>query len=104
MRKNGDQELLVVRMYQVLSIIEKVHSQVQHAGQHKTFDAVQEQYYGITRKEVDSLLQHCRVCALNKPNRSKAPLEPIVVERLFERVQMDLIGMSFLSTMGCDAY
>lgn len=39
------------------------------------------------------LLQHCQICARNKPSQTRGPLQPIVVNNLWERIQIDLIDM-----------
>ena len=39
------------------------------------------------------IVKHCRICLSNRPGLSRSPLEPIVVNNVFERVQLDLIGM-----------
>jgi len=42
---------------------------------------------------VVELLQHCQLCARNKPSQSRGPLQPIIVNNLWEQVQIDLIDM-----------
>lgn len=59
----------------------------------KTYNTINERYHGITRSEVTELLQHYQLCARNKPSQSRGPLQPIVVNNLWERVQIDLIDM-----------
>jgi hypothetical protein len=39
------------------------------------------------------VIKLCKNCALNRPAATKAPLHPIVTERAWERVQVDLIDM-----------
>lgn len=39
------------------------------------------------------MLKLCKNCALNRPAATKAPLQPIVSGRAWERVQVDLIDM-----------
>ena len=104
-------ELIVLRDWQLYGVISNTHCGIPHGGQEKTFAKLSEEYYGIIRPEVRWLLKHCKVCSpcfiyfeilylhnvqvcgLNRPNRTRPPLEPIVVSRLFERVQIDLIDM-----------
>ena len=91
--RKGTPPLIVLRDWQLYTAIVSLHCQIPHGGQEKTFIRLSEQYYGIIRPEVRWLLKHCKVCGLNRPNRTRPPLEPIVVSRLFERVQIDLIDM-----------
>ena len=74
-------------------IIEK-HLSLGHAGQDVTAKAVIEENFGVTKKEVISLLKQCSICALNRPSKAKGPLKPIQSKRVFERVQVDLIDMA----------
>ena len=39
------------------------------------------------------MIKHCRICTSNRPGTSRPLLEPIIVNNVFERVQMDLIDM-----------
>lgn len=89
----GTPQLIVHRDWQVYSIIVNTHCSIPHGGQEKTFSRLSAEYYAIIRPEVHWLLKHCKVCGLNRPNRTRPPLEPIVVSHLFERVQIDLIDM-----------
>ncbi|KIN03298.1 hypothetical protein OIDMADRAFT_53095 [Oidiodendron maius Zn] len=67
--------------------------QLLHAGRDKVWAAIQQKYYGITCSEVTIVLKLCKNCALNRPAATKAPLQPIVSGRAWERVQVDLIDM-----------
>ena len=69
------------------------HLQLLHAGKNKTWEAVQQKFYGITRADVEFVIKRCKNCALNRPAATKAPLVPIVTSRAWERVQADLIDM-----------
>ena len=64
--------------------------------QKKTFAALDQQFFGINRQEVEFVLKHCRTCAQTKPQTrtTRAPLKPIKVHIVFERIQIDLIDMS----------
>lgn len=83
----------VVPESEVFDIIANEHLQLLHAGQTKTWAAVQQKYYGIKREDIDFVLKRCKNCALNRPAATKAPLVPIVTGRAWERVQIDLIDM-----------
>ena len=73
-------------------IVEK-HGELGHTGITKTFNSLQEDVYGIRRKDVGWLVNKCAICNFHRANNSKAPLEPIIVERVMERLQIDLIDM-----------
>ena len=78
---------LIVQEHQTNSI---------HAGKNKTFAALNQCFFGIRRQEVTFVLKHCRTCAQTKSQTSRiarAPLKPIKVHRVFERIQIDLIDM-----------
>jgi hypothetical protein len=78
---------------EVFDTIANEHLQLLHAGQIKTWAAVQQKYYGINRQEARFVLKRCKNCALNRPATTKAPLVPIISGRAWERVQIDLIDM-----------
>ncbi len=59
----------------------------------KTFQPVKKEVFGISRVDVQWLLEHCQVCIVNKQNTTQAPLQPIVVTEVLGRVQADLIDM-----------
>ena len=91
--RKGTPPLVVLRDWQLYETVVNMHCQIPHGGQEKTFVRLSEKYYGIIRPEVRWLLKHCTVCRLNRPSRTRPPLEYTVVSRLFERVQIDLIDM-----------
>ena len=70
-----------------------VHESLLYAEQKKTWNKVKDQYYEIGKIKVDWILNYYLICAANLPNKSKAPLESIVVEHLFEHLQIDLVDM-----------
>lgn len=83
----------VVPESEAFDVIANEHLQLLHAGQTKTWAAVQEKYYGIKRDEIEFILKRCKNCALNRPAATKAPSVPIISGRAWERVQVDLIDM-----------
>ena len=83
----------VVPENEAFDTIANQHLQLLHAGKNKTCEAVQQRFYGITRADVEFVIQRCKNCALNRPAATKAPLVPIVTNRAWERVQADLIDM-----------
>ena len=78
---------LIVQEHQTNSI---------HADKNKTFAALNQRFFGIKRQEVEFVLKHCRTCAQTKPQTrtTRAPLKPVKVHGVFERIQIDLIDMS----------
>jgi Integrase zinc binding domain len=83
----------VVPESETFDIIANEHLQLLHAGQTKTWAAVQQKYYGIKRQDIEFILKRCKNCALNRPAATKAPLVAIITGRAWERVQIDLIDM-----------
>jgi hypothetical protein len=81
----------VILEEETFDVITKAHLDTMHAGRTKTFHDINERFYGITRQEVEFLLKHCSTCARNKSKSTRAPLQPIPVHSLFERVQVDLM-------------
>ena len=74
--------------------ISRCHKAIGHAGVHKTQAEIDKNVYGISREATATLLKQCITCQLNARNRTRAPLEPIYVERVLERLQIDMIDMS----------
>ena len=80
------------REHEVFDLIVKEHaSELMHAGRDKTWAEIDRKYYGITKKEVAFLLEHCATCAKTRSAKTAAPLEAIIVKELWERLQIDLI-------------
>jgi transposase InsO family protein len=77
----------------VYYVIKQAHERLGHAGYKKTFEAVRLDVYGINREEVEWFTDHCRRCELNRPNHSRAPLQPIESSGTNQRCQLDLIDM-----------
>lgn len=50
--KVGQLERLVVCDYNAMEIIEKIHAQLEHAGNLKTFTKIKHLYYGINKQRV----------------------------------------------------
>ena len=75
----------------ILEVIAYEHDITGHAGMDAAWKAIDSDYYGIVREEVRQAIKKCQICARKASNRSKGPLTPILVNNLFERVQVDLI-------------
>jgi hypothetical protein len=77
----------------VYYVIKQAHERLGHAGYKKTHEAVRRDVYGINREEVEWFTDHCRRCEMNRPNQSRAPLQPIESGGTNQRCQIDLIDM-----------
>ena len=73
--------------------IERIYTARGHNGFKKTFQQVKKEVFGISRADVQLLLDHCQVCIVNWQKTTQAPLQPIVVTVVLGRVQADLIDM-----------
>ncbi|RFU36327.1 hypothetical protein B7463_g118, partial [Scytalidium lignicola] len=78
---------------EVFDIIAQEHIKLLHAGQTKVWSEIKRKYYGIKRYDIEFIIRRCKNCGLNRLASTKAPLEPIVTERAWEHVQVDLIDM-----------
>jgi hypothetical protein len=72
-------------------IVREDASELMHAGRDQTWTEIDRKYYGITKKEVAFLLDHCITCAKTRSAKTAAPLKVTVVKELWERLQIDLI-------------
>jgi len=85
------------REHEVFDLIVREHaSELMHAGRDKTWAEIDRKYYGITKKEVAFLLDHCITCAKTRSAKTAAPLNAIVVKEIWERLQIDLIDFRHL--------
>ena len=87
------QQRLVVTNYDIFRYVKSVHIDAGHVGINKTWEAFNSRYYGVNKNTVVWLLARCAICLHDRPNKTRAPLEPIVVNHRLERVQADLIDM-----------
>lgn len=78
---------------EIFNIIQKCHVLLKQVGYRKTYKAIEQEYYGIVREDVLWLLTRCRICLVNRPNRSRGVLEPIVSNDTLEQVQIDLVDL-----------
>ena len=77
-------------------IVRDYACELMHAGQDKRSAEIDRTYYGITKKEVTFLINHCITCANTQSAKTAAPLEAILVKELRERLQIDLIDFRHL--------
>lgn len=78
---------------EIFNAIVIIHNSIGHAGQNATAKNVSQTYYGVTGEEIVSLIKLCEICHRKAPSKSKGPLKPIILTKLFKRVQIDLIDM-----------
>ena len=83
----------VPRDEEVFDIIINAHLGLVHAGRDKTFQEIERNTAGVSKKEVAEVLRHCATCSKKGSQRSKARLQPIVENTLWGRIQIDLIAM-----------
>ena len=79
--------------YDAYRHIERIHVELGHPGAEKTFFEVNRQTFGISMEDIRWLKKRCLICAVNQPNNTRPPLEPMVVLKALERIQVDLIDM-----------
>ena len=84
---------LVIRENEVFDKIISIHNRLQHPGYKITHQALKEQFYGISREDVEWIIKHCILCAQNSANNSQAPLQPVQSTCILDRVQIDLVDM-----------
>ena len=87
------QSRYIVLESKAFDLIVNKHLQPLYASQDKTFIAIDAKYYSIKIKEVEQVCLYCKNYTLNRPLSTRAPLEPIIVNHTFERLQIDLIDM-----------
>jgi hypothetical protein len=93
-KRIGDGDLwYVVRPNEVFDIITSAHCSNQHPGIDKTYKNIRGHYIRIVRSVIAWLLAYCFTCASKPVSKTHAPFLPLVVNNLFERVQIDLIDM-----------
>ena len=67
--------------------LKQTHERLGHADSKKIYEAVRLDASGIYRDEVEWFADHRRRWEFNRPNRSKAPLQPIGSGGINKRVQ-----------------
>jgi transposase InsO family protein len=85
--------LRYLRHEEVFDTVVKEHLDSGHNGRDKVFENVKERYWGVSREEVLWIVQACSTCDKDRGPRISAPLQPIIVTRTLERIQIDLIDM-----------
>ena len=69
-------------------------------GVRKTYDRIQELYYGITESQVNWVIQRCGVCTLQAANKGRPSIKPIKVKCCLDQLVIDL--MDFRATADGD--
>ncbi len=80
-------------LYDALNHIQRIYTTGGHNSYKKTFQQVKKGVFGISKADVQWLLEHCQVCIMNKQNTTRSFLQPIVVTKGLGRVQADLIDI-----------
>ena len=83
----------VAHLENIFEIIYTVHSKRSHQGIQRTLGAINRTYNGITLEMVSTFLKYCQVCHLKQSQKTQPRLKPIKSNKVFERIQIDLIGM-----------
>jgi hypothetical protein len=78
---------------EVFDTIARAHLRALHTGRDKTWKDLDQQFYGLKKSEVMWIISHCLFCLTNKATFTKAPLEPIIADEVFKRIQCDLVDM-----------
>lgn len=91
--KVGQPKRLVVCNYNAAETIGKVHAQLEHAENLKTFAKIKQLYYEISKQMVEWLLKHCVVCLNHCCSNTRAPLRPIIALKVIKQVQIDPVDM-----------
>jgi hypothetical protein len=78
---------------EVFDIIINAHLGFVHARRDKTFQEMDCTTMGVSCREVAEALWHCATCTKKGSQKSKPPLQAIVENVLWGRVQIDLIDM-----------
>ncbi|EKG09250.1 Integrase catalytic core [Macrophomina phaseolina MS6] len=82
----------VLKKTEIFNAITQSHCDTAHGGIETTWKDVQARYWGVTRNDVKEALKVCRNCVRRRHQSvARAPLRPIVVHDVFEKVQIDLI-------------
>jgi len=81
----------VIKEKEYLDTMIQCHMELHHAGRDKLYPHMQKQYYGASRDDCQWIIDNCKVCVHNRADKSKAPLQPIIVSKVWERLQIDLI-------------
>lgn len=89
----SDAPLSVVPISKAFDQIDKVHAQLCHARYVKTFNHIKERFVGITKKQVQWLVEQCQTCPTNHLNRSRGELKLSISNHILQRVQIHIINM-----------
>ena len=92
-KSSENKELQIVKESELFDLIKSIHCNLGHIGINKTWNALNNNYHGITKSHVTEILKECSVCATLAISKSVPPLKPIISSRIFERIQIDLVDM-----------
>lgn len=57
------------------------------------YQYVTKEIHGISRDDLQWLLEHCQACLVNLQNSTRAPYQPIIMTEVLDRLQADLINI-----------
>lgn len=104
-RIHGTEKCLLVLPDSLFNnVLQEIHDDP-HTGGHfglmKTLSKFRDRYFmpGATRK-IETYVKSCIRCQEKKRSNIIAPLQPMVVENLFERIEIDILGPFNRSTRG----
>ena len=95
---NGLEFLSYDEHTKITNIVNKAHIECGHGGKRKTYTYICQFYYGITRYDVDVLL-NCDVCKSLKKQPITKTCESNQIYSLLERVVVDLIDFNKWSSI-----
>ena len=82
--------LSVPKLFNTITII---YNSLGYTGQDTTAKSILDQYFGVSKKEIIELLRYYTIYNRKYQSKSKGPLINIVTDRLFQRIQIDLIDI-----------
>ncbi len=80
-------------VYDAFVIIAWIHDTGGHNRYKKTYQRAKNEAYGISKDDVQWLLEYFQVCMVNRQNITCASLQPIVALNVHKRVQANLIDI-----------
>ncbi len=64
--------------YNAFDIIARIHAAGGYNRYEKKIQKVKNEAYGISRDDVQWLLEYCQICIVNRQNITRSPLQPIM--------------------------
>jgi hypothetical protein len=73
-------------------VVMSIHNQ-SHRGRDGTYSIIHDSYTGISRSDVQAIIQQCLSCQKFEPLKKCDPIEAIKTQRPMERLQIDLVDL-----------